>query len=467
MSTVLKLKAKAAQKRGEAQKILDAIANGPEARSLTPEEQTKFDGLMSDVATIKTQIVAAKAIEDEDEADELEEEKTPSPAERSLRRSRPIADEGPAIHTAERNYSFIRAIKAQVEHRPLDGLEGEISREIEKRKGQAPDGFYMPTGSNPELRALMYPGAAKREAMYGSGIRRDLTTTTGAGGVFLVPELPMIELLRAKMVLRELGATFLTDMHGTFAMPRQNAKATVNWLGEGNSATPSNPGVDQVPFVPKVAIALVNISKQFMNQTSVDAEVLVKDDLASSMAHELDRVGINGSGTTQPFGLLQIAAIQTLSSSLALGANGGAPTYNAMVAMESIVASNNADRGSLAYLTNPHIRGELKDTPKIGTTFPTFVWENSQKDGSGEINGYRALATTNVPNNLTKGSSSTCSGIIFGNWKDLVVAQWEGVDTVVNPYTNQAAGAILISMAMSVDVECRHNESFAIITDAT
>ena len=460
MSVRLKLQAKAQTKLAEANKIIEAVAAEPITRDMSPDEKAKFDGLMAEVATIKSQVASLKAVE----ADEAEVEVEEAPVERSVRRSKPPG-EAPAVHTKKQTYSILRAIRMAVDHQPLDGLEGEISREIAKRRGKAPAGFYMPTGSDPEMLELMYPGRSE--------VRRDLTTTTGTGGIFLVPELPMIELLRAKMVIRQLGAKFLTNLHGTFAIPRQSTKSTVYWVAEGVPSTASNPTLDQVPFTPKVAIALTNISREFMAQTSVDAEQFVKDDLAESMARELDRVAINGSGGTQPQGILQNPTIQTNSAGLALGANGGPMTYAAAVAMEALVASYNADRGSLAYLTNPGLRGELKGQPKIAPAtgqagYPIFVYEDGREAGVGEINGYPAYVTTNVPSNLTKGTSTgICKAIIYGNFNDLIVGQWEGIDMVVNPYTNQASGAVIISMAMSADVEIRHPESFAIIVDAT
>jgi len=132
-----------------------------------------------------------------------------------------------------------------------------------------------------------------------------------------------------------------------------------------------------------------------------------------------------------------------------------------VVGMESQVANANADRGSLKYLTSPKLRGELKQTPKIGTTFPVFLWDNN------EVNGYPAMATNNVPSSLTKGSGTGLSAIIFGNWNDLIVATWGGIDTVVNPYTNQASGAVTISMLMEADIQVRHPESFSIVADVT
>lgn len=467
MSTLLKLKKQRIDKKAEAQKILDAIANGAEARHMSPEERTKFDGLMADVGAIKDQIEHAKILEAEDDLEDDE------PVERSIRRSKPPG-EAPAVHTERRRYSYHRAILQSASGAPLDGLEGEISREIETRVKVKPKGFYIPTGQDHELNDLAQgykPGttALQRELTYLYGERRDLTTTTGAGGIFNVPELPLIELLRSKLVMKKLGCRVLTDMKGLFAIPRQTGKATIYWPGEGNSASLGNPTLDQVAFVPKVAIAATNISRLFAAQTSLDAEQFTKEDLAESMAREFDRVGINGLGTgsNQPLGLLQIPGIQTNSASLAAaGGNGGTPTWATIVNMESQIANLNADMGAMAYLTTPAIRGTLKQTARLGNTYPDFIWHNTPERGVGEMNGYPAHATTSVPNNLTKGSVSGLSAMIFGDFSQAIFATWEGVDTVVNPYTNQLAGAIIVSTALTMDFEVRHNESFAILTDA-
>lgn len=449
MSAYLKYKAKVAEQRTKISRMIETPDGDKGA-----DFKTNLDAALADLESMKGHLTVLKGLDADEAADDAEAE--PVAAERSIRRAKPIGD-APAAHTEKRNYSFLRALALTTDGKQLDGLEGELHQEIIRRcpgRNLSGLGFFMPTGADPEIRRAMYPNSDR-------AIRRDLTTSTGAGGIFNVPELPLIDLLRAKLVVRQLGAKFLTGLQGTFSIPRQTGKATVYWFNESGSATASNQTIDQVPFVPKVAIALTSVSRQFMNQTSVDAEDFVKEDLAETMARELDRVAINGAGTTQPLGLLQIPAIQTASAGLALGSSGGVPTYAAMVAMESLVATNNADVGSLSYLTNPKVRGELKTTPLIGTTFPNFVWTPDDK-----VNGRPAYVTSNVPSNGTKGSGSALSSIIYGNWNDLIVAQWEGVGILVNPYTNQASGAVVISMEMSVDVEVRHNESFAIITDA-
>jgi HK97 family phage major capsid protein len=474
MSAKLKLMNKAAGKRAAAQKILDQVAADPIVRDMTPEEKTQFDGLMAEVATIKTQVAQMATIEEGEAADvEAARADEAAVAQRSARRGLPIGD-APAIHDQKRPYSILRAVRSAVEGRRLDGVEGEVDQEISRRLGRSAKGFFLPLGSDPEIRALM-AGGEKAEVR-----RADLTTTTGTGAVFTLAELPLIDLLRNKLVVKQLGATVLTGLKGAIAIPRQTGSATVYWLAEGSSATASAPTIDQVALTPKVAIALTNISRKFLLQSSVDAEQFVRNDLAETMAREWDRVAINGTGTTQPLGVLQNTAIQTLSAALQGGTNGAALTYAQVVAMESLVATANADTGKLAYLTSPSQRGKLKFAPLIGSTYPVFIYgagDPSFTNGSGTpsnpgqvgmINGYPAYASGVVPSNLTKGTASgTASAIIFANWSDLVIGSWEdAVDFLVNPYTLQASGAVTISLEMAIDVAERHNESFAIITDA-
>ena len=51
-----------------------------------------------------------------------------------------------------------------------------------------------------------------------------------------------------------------------------------------------------------------------------------------------------------------------------------------------------------------------------------------------------------MPSNLTKGTGTNLSAIIYGNWADLIIGYWSAFDLLVNPY---AAGAY----ARSADVQ--------------
>jgi hypothetical protein len=72
-----------------------------------------------------------------------------------------------------------------------------------------------------------------------------------------------------------------------------------------------------------------------------------------------------------------------------------------------------------------------------------------------------------VPSNLTKGSAAgVCSAIIYGNWADLIIAQWGMLDIIVDPYTDSSRGQLNITAFLSADITVRHPESFSAMKDA-
>ncbi len=87
---------------------------------------------------------------------------------------------------------------------------------------------------------------------------------------------------------------------------------------------------------------------------------------------------------------------------------------------------------------------------------------------TNNVLGYNVVSTTTVPSDLTKGTSSgVCSAVIFGNFNELMIAMWGGLDILVDPYTGSSTGATRIAMFQDIDVKLRHAESFAAIKDVT
>lgn len=406
-----------------------------EKRERTPEEQAEWDEVLARIAALEES--RDEAVEDEKKEEELEQKSRQ--LKTGTRRSS-VAWDGvaPAVQVRggrSQKYSVLRALDKVARGEKVDGLEGELSREIEKRFGRAPEGFYLPT--NP--------------AEF-----RDLDTSTGTGSIFVAPVLPFIELLRKKMVTDKLGITRFDNMDGKFSIPRQSGAATAYWVTEGNAPTVSNQTIDQVAFVNKTLGAYTDVTRKFLSQTSIDAEKFVYDDLAAVLALELDRVVINGSGSgAEPQGILQNSSVSTvaLTNDSGIGAN---PTFADMVKFETTIATNNADLGNMAYLTSAAARGYLKGAQKA-TNYPEYIWE---KDNT--INGYAAMASNQVPSNLTKSSGTGLSAAIFGNWSDAVLATFfGGVDVLVNPYSNSTSGTVRIVTLLEADFNLRHTESFA------
>lgn len=346
----------------------------------------------------------------------------------------------PTVNVPE-EYNILRAINRRASGKPLDGLEGEISQELAKRYGKDPEGFFMPLNIR----------------MQGENERRDFDTGAGAGGIATIVSSTWIDLLRNRMLLSRLGARMLTGLRGNLSIPKLDGTAQAYWVAENNAPTESQPNVGQVGLTPKTLGAYTDVSRKLIKQSSRDANRLVLEDLNAIMRLELDRVAFNGSGTNpEPEGLLQNANVDTV----AIGANGGAITHEAVVAMETLVASGNADVMNMHYVTTPRGCGAAKTTQKFPGTNGMALWSDENR-----MNGYDAHRTNQLPSNLTKGSGANLSAMLFGDFSTVLCGMWGGIDVMVDPYSNSTTGAVRVVMLADTDVQLRHDESVSKIVD--
>jgi HK97 family phage major capsid protein len=373
-----------------------------------------------------------------------------------------------------RNYSLVRAIRAVAASKTAGnarvleeaGLEMEASAAVAKRLGRDPQGFFVP--ADVQKRNLLPDTRSQTEQLVSALARlveqRDLLVgTTTAGGHTVATDLltsSFVELLRNRMMVRAAGATVLSDLVGPIAIPRQTGGATAYWVAENGAPTESQQAFDQVTMTPRTIGAFTDYSRRLLLQSSIDVEAFVRDDLTRVLAIGIDRAALHGSGASnQPTGLALISGI----GSVAGGTNGAAPTWANLVGLETEVAIDNADIGTLAYMTNARVRGKLKQTPKVASTDSVMLWQ----DSATPLNGYPAWVTNQVRNDLDKGTSTgVCSAILFGNWRDLLIGFWGVLDILVDPYTGSTAGTTRVVAMQDTDVNARHPESFAGMLDA-
>lgn len=310
---------------------------------------------------------------------------------------------------------------------------------------------------------------ASRSSAEMSAYYRDLVAgTANAGGNTVATELwgsSFIDLLRNAMVLDKLGITWLRDLNGNIAIPSQTGGATAYWVPENGALTESQATFGQVTLSPKTVGAFTDYSRRLLLQSSIGVEGFVRADLATILGLELQRAAMSGSGSSnEPTGLLNISGI----GSVAGGTNGLAPAYTHMVDLETAISNANGDITNLKYLTNTKVRGTLRKTQEFSSTNGKAVWTSmAGQSGVGDILGYQAYVTNAVPSNLTKGSSiGVCSAIMAGNWADLLIGMWGGLDILLDPYTGSTAGTRRVVAMQDVDIQCRQKASFAAMVDA-
>lgn len=316
--------------------------------------------------------------------------------------------------------------------------------------------------------ARMFVGRAQRGGNEAAAMLRDLVVgTTTAGGHTVATELfgsSFVELLRNAMVLDRLGITMLRDLNGNVAIPTATGTAATYWVAENGAVTESQASFGQVAMTPKTIGALTDYSRRLLLQSSIDVEMFVRMDLAATMGQGIQDGALNGTGSSnQPTGLFNTSGV----GAVVMGANGGAASYDMFVDLETAVANANADVGSLAFLTNTKVRGKSRKTQEFSGTNGKAVWTGAVgSNGVGDVLGYSAYVSNSVPSNLTKGSSSgVCSAVAFGNWADLVIGMWGGLDLLLDPYTGSASGTRRVVALQDLDVAVRRLSSFAVSKD--
>jgi HK97 family phage major capsid protein len=258
----------------------------------------------------------------------------------------------------------------------------------------------------------------------------------------------------------QLGARMLTDLVGNVTIPRQTSASAAQWVSEDSAAAKSTINFDQVPMNFKTVSANVAWSRQMLLQGLPAMETIMRADLASQLGLAIDLAAINGAGSgTIPRGILNTSGIGAVIG----GTNGAELNYGHLVDLESAVAVANADAGNLGYLVNAKTRGHCKKTVKFGSGTEMPIWDG----GSEPLNGYRAGVSNQVPGNLTKGSADgTASAVIFGNFSDLLIGMWGGLDLLLDPFSNSTTGRVLLTAFQSCDIAVRHPQSFAAMVDA-
>jgi HK97 family phage major capsid protein len=362
-----------------------------------------------------------------------------------------------------RNYSLLRAIRSQVmggeDRRAVRdaGFELECSRVLSDRSDRAPKGLLVP-----------------EEVIFGVRDRRGLSSRTmtvgslSGGGELVATNLlagEFIETLNNQPQVIALGARRLQGLVGNAAIPRMTAGSGVQWISEGADYGDTAPTFDQPQLTPHDLSARVDISRRLMIQSTPAADEIVRSDLALRIGIGMDQAAILGSGTSnQPVGILNTIGI----GSVALGVNGAAPSWDAVTEVIETIAAANGLRGFPGFLVNGATMGTLMRTPMVDG-FPRFIWEAGAagaRPDEGTIGGYRALVSNNVPSNLTKGTGVNLSALIFGNWRDLIVGEWRGIDILVDPYSQSSTGTLRITAIQTCDILVRHAASFCAILDA-
>jgi HK97 family phage major capsid protein len=408
-----------------------------EARSMADSETNRLSEIEARLGAIKAEVETLEKLQN------LAAQAAGHSASRSEEKEK---------ESMAKEYSFKRAISLATTGR-REGVEGEFS--------QIGAEEFQRSGVSVSAHSVKIPSEVFKRDMSATG-----GTSGSEGGVNVQTSVgSIIDVLLPRTVLRGLGVQQLSGLVGNLDMPTASTVPSAGWNTENGTATEKSPAFSKVTFSPKRLAAYIQVSNQLMMQSSNSIDAYVRNWLLNAMAQSLETAAIKGGGTNEPVGIISNSAVNVTfaggATSNSTNANGIAPVWADVVNLMKAVENANGD--GVAYLTNPSVKAKLQTTARQASGVEgNFIWPS----GGTDLNGYNVQTSTLVPSNLTKGTSSNLSALIFGDFSKCAIASWGGgLELTVDPFSGATAGLTNVVLNSYMDVELLQPTAFAVCKD--
>lgn len=416
----VEIKDKKNQLKKRAQEIINACKR--EVREMTDDETSEIDSIKEQIKDLNQQLTELEEkiknlrFDDEDEDEKVDEPIEDEPTENEPSEYNEPDDDNKEDKTNKRNmkkrFSLVRSIRNIVNNSAMNDVDAAVIAEGNKEARKA---------------GINFQGQIQLPSQ-----RAAVTVTAEGEDVVATDLFDILKPLRAKNVLSQAGAKFMSGLVGNVQVPVMT-KSNVTWEGETAAAKDGAGTFSHVTLSPKRLTAFVDISKQMIAQDSVDVESAIREDLVNAINSKLEEtvLGATAGSATQPAGIFATIKPTAVAD------------FSALVVKESDVEDANVI-GECKYILSNKAKAALRSMSK-GTKSTQLVYEN------GSVDGTVALNTSNIAG----------KNYVYGDFSNLAIGSWGGVDLTVDPYTKAADGMIRIVVNMYVDAQVLRAAAFA------
>ena len=346
----------------------------------------------------------------------------------------------PNISTgAKRSYNMTNVLTALCGRKADIGFERELSDELYRSCGQ------VPAADN----AIMIP--FNGDSMRGVLATREMNDSAASGaGLVAQQNMPnlFVDFVRNRIGVK--NATFLTGLTGApVTIPAQTSDTTVAWVTGGTTTTDANasvsettPVIGDVTLTPHKLGGYTTVGKDMILMANPDATAIVMRSLLANVAHVLGTTMLKGNASAPAItGIKTATGVQTYT--IATMAN---VTWADLLNIIGKVEGLEWD-GEQEFVMSASDNALLKSIPK-GSYGSGFIAED------GYIDGRRV----HVDGSLSSGD------IFFGDFSNVVVGQWGGIELMVDPYTLATAGSVRVIVSLVCDIGILRPNTFVIRT---
>lgn len=256
--------------------------------------------------------------------------------------------------------------------------------------------------------------------------------SSAAGGV-LIPAIltaQIIDLARAQTRVFEAGAQLVPMENRTVDVPRWATDPSLSWRTENAIVAESDAELDKVTLDAKALATVVRASRELVEDTDITGAL--SGAIAAAFAGKVDSAAMYADGSSgAPTGIKSNSGV----TKTALGSGNGA----SMTSWDNLVDSvgrlrdhNEAPNASIMADRSARVLAKLKDTTNQPLAAPSY------------LDNIARLTTSNVPINLTVGTSTDTSDVFTGDWSKLIVGVRTSLTIQIlseRYMTNDAAGS--------------------------
>jgi HK97 family phage major capsid protein len=290
---------------------------------------------------------------------------------------------------------------------------------------------------------------------------RALAAGTGVAGGFILEGQPagmVIDLLRPATRVLQAGASIVPMTEGTLKLAKVLTADQPTWHVENaddiaDSGLTFGALVLTTKTLPVIATCSVELVEDLNSNMMAQA---IETELVRSLAQELDRSALRGSGTGTEHvrGLLNMANVTKTE----LGSGNGLETtdYDWIVEAIGRIWAQNLEPS--AWLTSSAVATRIEKYKSTADAQPLRA--------PRAVEQLPRLITNQIPSDLTVGGSSDCSEAYFGAWSDMLI----GMRTSIRVEATRVAGdafkkmQVLIRAYLRADVGIARGESFQVVT---
>jgi HK97 family phage major capsid protein len=304
--------------------------------------------------------------------------------------------------------------------------ERKISDKIAKEIGIPARGIYMP---------LDMLNTSSRE----------LSTS----GNYWVPELTdggnfFNALTHYSTVLQAGARMSIYKNGGNLKIVGLDTPAITQWTSENGSPAPvADPSFKSISMSPKILVCTLKLGAQLMIQSPINFIELISKELIRAIGLEIDRVALNGLGASnEPLGIL--------NDSNVVADTFDTMSYANLCDMVSAIDDADANINGLSLITSCGVKKYMLKNFRNPSSGDHPIWNG--------IEDMKFLASNNMPNKT--GDAQNVHSAIVGDFSNLVIGVWNGIDILVDKYKYSDSGAVRITALVLADVGILHPESF-------